>query len=106
MLLVVGEGRVNRVRTDEATRIIPTPALNLQHGRLLFSIGDPGHVDRVFIRDLNSAPVSIRENGIREIVRAKDGRRGCGILRGYGVETLEESEDEDCVMGNGHCGGE
>lgn len=49
MVMVMGEGRVNRVRTDEATRIIATPALDLQHRRVLLSIGDPGHVDRVFI---------------------------------------------------------
>lgn len=96
------------LRVDEATRIIPTPALDLQHGRVLFSIRDPGHVDCVFIRDLDSAVVLIREDGIREVVRGENGRGGCGGLRGYWVETLEEGEDEGCggkeVVGKRHRG--
>ena len=34
-------GRGDEVLTDEATRIIPGPALYLQHGRMLLSIRDP-----------------------------------------------------------------
>lgn len=85
MMLVVDDGwgrkrgRLDQVRTDEATRIISRPALYLQHGRVLYSVRDPGHVDGVFIRDLDATVVVIREGGIGEVViGGVDRGGGCG----------------------------
>ncbi len=76
---------------------------------MLHSVGGPGHVNGVFIRDFNAAAVVIGESGIGEVVVGGDGgggvcgERGCRAdgcgrvgLRGCGEEILEEDEDEAC----------
>lgn len=87
----VGKTRmVNGVLTDEATRIVSSPALYLQHRRMLRPVRDPCHVDGVFVGDLNPSVVLIREVRIGEVVRGEDGRGG-----GWGKRRC----------GGGGCGG-
>ena len=97
------------VRTDESARVIAVPALYVQLGRMLHSVGGPGHVNGVFIGGLNPAAVVVRECGIGEVVVGGHGgggacgERGCRAgscgrvgLRGCGEEILDEDEDEAC----------
>ena len=82
---------------------------------MLQSVGDPGYVNCVFVRDLDPATVVIREGRIREVVIRNNGcgrrcgERGCRCGLGGGeAEALEESEDEggggEEVVEGGHGG--
>lgn len=98
-------GWVDEGRTDEATGIISNPALYLQLGIMLQSVGDPGHVDGVFERDLDPAVVAIHKGRIGKVVGGVDGGgRGCGEggcgrvelrggLRACEGKMLEEQEE-------------
>ena len=66
------------------------------------SVGDPGHIDGVLVRDLDPGAIAVWEGGIREAVVGKDARgRRCGergygrILRGGEAEVREDGEDEE-----------
>lgn len=87
---------------------------------MLHSVFDPGHINCVFVRDLNPAVIVVRERRTRKIVRGDDGRgRSCGKgglrrgrvgLRGNELEVLEKGENEGCgrelaaLMEAGHPG--
>lgn len=72
---------------------------------MLQSVGDPGHVDGVFVRDLDSAVVAFLKGRIGKVVGGEGGGgRGCGEggcgrvglrggLRGCEGEMLEEEEE-------------
>ena len=101
--------------TDEATGIISNPALYLQLRIMLQSVGDPGHIDGVFVRDLDSAVVAFQKCRIGKVVGGEGGggrgygEGGCrrvglrGGLRGCEREILEE-EEEECGDQGDACG--
>ena len=86
------QNRVDRVRTDVATGVISSPALYLQHGIILRSIGDPRHVDCIFVGHLDTVVGMIWVARIGEVVSGQ----WRAALRECRMEALEKDQNNGC----------